>query len=190
MIAKLFEIAEIKIGYTLRVGSSNNTRKQIVGLVAAKDLDNNFKNIGEISISSNYNNFLEKGDILVKSRGNSATAKVFNYDRNDCLAAATLLVVRLKTKDFIPEYVELAINTSRNQQLLRTMASSTLVPTLKPSSLKGIEIPAISLDEQERLIKEFSLITRTEDVLKQYLVNLQSIKNIMDNKFMEEKYGR
>lgn len=190
MIAKLFEIAEIKIGYTLRASSANNTKKQAVGLVAAKDLDSNFENIGEISISSNYNNFLEKGDILVKSRGNSATAKVFNYDRNDCLAAATLLVVRLKTKDFIPEYVELVINTSRNQQLLRTMASSTLVPTLKPSSLKEIEIPVISLAEQEHLIKEFSLITRTEDVLKQYLANLQSIKTIMDNKFTEEKYGR
>lgn len=190
MIVKLFKIAEIKIGYTLRAGSTNNTKKQLAGLVAAKDLDSNFENIGEIAISSKYDNFLKKGDILVKSRGNSATARVFDCDKNNCLAAATLLVVRLKTEDFIPEYVELVINTPRNQQLLKTMTSSTLIPTLKPSSLREIEIPVISLSEQEHLIKEFSLITRTEDVLKQYLANLQSIKTIMDNKFTEEKYGR
>jgi len=166
---KLNHIADIHIGYNLR--SVVKTERQTVSIISAKGLAEDFQNADETTIPSSFSNYLQDGDILVKSRGDRYEAKVFRAQSKGRLyiASNTLIVVRLTTGNYRPAYIAQVINSEKAQQFLRLLSSGQVVPTLSPSSLGHLSCPEISLRKQEQLENT----TRTLDDYRIYLAQYQ-----------------
>jgi restriction endonuclease S subunit len=185
MKKKLSDIAEIRTGYNFR--SISNVGLQDVCVISAKDLNNNFTDLEMFLIPASYDGYLRKGDILVKSRGTSFEAKVFNVDDsvNKYIAVNTLLIVRLKTDEYKPSYIAHIINSGGVQLFLRGLASGQTVPILSPASLGILQCPEIPIERQE----EIEVITETIDdyrvTMAKYIKAQEDLVKAIENKITE-----
>lgn len=183
---RLHDISLIRTGYNFR--SIANTAKQPVFLVSAKDLNSNFTDLDEIEIPNSYGNFLQEGDILVKSRGANYEAKVFHKPRTTdqpYIAANTLIIISLTDKSYKPSYVAQIIILEETQQLLRSLSSGRTVPILSPSSLGSLRCPEASPEKQE----QFETITKTIDeyqsTVAQYQKATDNLTKVLKTKLVK-----
>lgn len=182
---QLNHISEIRTGYNFR--SIANTERQMVYLVSAKDLDTNFSDIIEIEIPATYGNYLQDGDILVKSHGTTYTAKVFKTKKRDypCIAANTLLIVRITSKDYKPPYIAQIINSNGVQKYLKLLSSGQTVPFLSPSSLGSINCPKASLGKQDEIEVISEIIGDYQATLVKYMEAGENLTKALNAKLME-----
>ncbi len=170
---RLQDISIIRTGYNFR--SISSTSLQTVRLISAKDLASNFTDADEVRIPDSYKNYLQDGDILVKSRGPFYEAKVFTNPNQSSkyVATNTLIVVRLTTKDYKPSYITEIINAPGSQRFLRSLSSGQTVSILSPSSLGLLNCPQTPLAEQDQL----EIITKTID---DYQITITKYKETSD----------
>ncbi len=182
---QLNHISEIRTGYNFR--SIANTERQTVYLVSAKDLDTNFSDIAEIDIPATYNNYLQNGDILVKSHGTTYAAKVFKTIKQDhpCIAANTLLIVRITSKDYKPSYLAQIINSNGVQKYLKLLSSGQTVPFLSPSSLGSINCPKAPLERQGEIEIITEVIDDYQATLAKYIEAGENLTKALNAKLME-----
>lgn len=183
---RLQNISSLRTGYYFR--STTDTAKRPVFLISAKDLSSNFTNLDEIEIPSSYSNFLQDGDILVKSHGANYEAKVFHKPKSTnqpYIAANTLIIARLTSNNYKPSYIAQIINSEETQQFLRSLSSGHTVPILSPSSLGSLQCPEISLEKQA----QFELIAKTIDeyqsTLAQYQKATDNLTKALKTKLMK-----
>lgn len=183
---RLHDISLIRTGYNFR--SIANTAKQPVFLVSAKDLKTNFTDLDEIEIPNSYSNFLQEGDILVKSRGANYEAKVFHKPRTTdqpYIAANTLIIISLTDKSFRPSYIAQIINSEETQQLLRSLSSGHTVPILSPSSLSSLRCPEASLEKQEQFETITKIIDEYQSTVAQYQKATDNLTKALKTKLMK-----
>lgn len=185
MSKKLGSISEIRTGYNFR--SISGVDCQTVNLVSAKDFSTDFVDTDEISIPSSYSNYLQDGDILVKSRGLNYEAKVFIKSDPEAsyIAANTLIIVRIKDKDFKPRYIAQIINSDGAQRFLRTLSSGQTVSILSPVSLGSLMCPEAPLDKQERLEIIAKTIEDYEITLVKYVKAQGRLMKVLQNNLTE-----
>lgn len=173
---RLHDISLIRTGYNFR--GITNTAKQSVFLVSAKDLNSNFADLDEIEIPKSYGNFLQDGDIIVKSRGTNYEAKVFHKPKSTdqpYIAANTLIIISLTDKNYKPSYIAQIINSDEPQQFLRSLSSGHTVPILSPSSLGSLRCPEASLEKQG----QFETVARIIDDYQSTVAQYQKAANIL-----------
>ena len=183
---RLQDISQIRTGYNFR--SIANTAKQPVFLVSAKDLNSNFTDLDEIEIPNSYGNFLQEGDILVKSRGANYEAKVFHKSKTSnqpCIAANTLIIISLTDKNYKPSYVAQIINSEETQQFLRSLSSGRTVPILSPSSLGSLRCPEASPEKQEQFETVARIIDDYQSTLAQYQKATDNLAKALKTKLMK-----
>lgn len=183
---RLHDISLIRTGYNFR--SIANTAKQSVFLVSAKDLNSNFTDLDEIEIPNSYGNFLQEGDILVKSRGANYEAKVFHKPRTTdqpYIAANTLIIISLTDKSFRPSYIAQIINSEEIQQLLRSLSSGHTVPILSPSSLGSLRCPGASPEKQEQFETITKIIDEYQSTVAQYQKATDNLTKALKTKLMK-----
>lgn len=184
-MTNLKDIANIRIGYNL--GRETKTRLQTVFAISTKDLATNYTEIREMKVPASFNNYLQDGDILVKSRGANYEAKIF-HPRGQVypyIAVNTLIIVRLETEYYIPAYIAHIINSENAQQLLRSLSSGAVLSALSPLALGSLPCPRASLEKQEELEE----ITRTIDeyytCLAQYQKAGEKLGKAINQQFMK-----
>ena len=183
---RLHDISLIRTGYNFR--SIANTARQLVFLVSAKDLNSNFTDLDEIKIPSSYGNFLQDGDILVKSRGANYEAKVFHKPKSTdqpYVAANTLIIISTTDKNYKPSYIAQIINSDETQQLLRSLSSGHTVPILSPSSLGSLQCPEISLEKQEQFETIAKIIDDYQSTVAQYQKAADNLIKALKTKLMK-----
>ncbi len=170
---RLQNLSTIHTGYNSR--NISNTNLQAVRLVSAKDLASNFIDVDEVHIPNSYQNYLQNGDILVKSRGPLYEAKVFRIPNQKYryIAANTLIIVHLTSTNYKPSYITEIINAPGSQRFLRSLSSGQTVSILSPSSLGLLNCPQTPLEKQDQL----EIITRTID---DYQITIAKYKEASD----------
>ena len=191
MQTKITNVADIINGYTFR-GAIETIKNSDVFVLQAKDIiqgqnisDTNkltpiaFKGVRTAS-------FLQKNDVVVVSRGTGAgsfRSVVFNSNEN-VIASSSLLILRIKKKEILPEYVSLYLNSSDGQnKILETVVGSYIHAISRKKFEEEIKIPIPSLEKQESLVKLNQNIKQQEKIyerkkqLKQEIVNAP-IKNL------------
>lgn len=165
----LSNIAEIRTGYNPR--STAKSEQQTVFVVSAKDLATDYVETSKENIPKSFDNYLQDGDILVKSHGANHEAKIFrpHSQEHSYIAVSTLIIVRLKTNHYKPAYITQIINSESAQQFLRSLSSGAVLSALSPSSLGSLPCPRIPLIEQEKLEN----ITKTIDEYHAYMAQYQ-----------------
>lgn len=98
---------------------------------------------------------LRVGDILMAAKGARLLASCVEPAWLPAAAATTLLVLRLRTPDCLPEFLTLWLNQPVVRQQLRSRLSATSVPTLNKRDLLELPLPGHlpTLTDQKYLLR-------------------------------------
>ncbi len=190
MRIKITDFAEVINGYTFR-GAIETVEKSDIFVLQAKDVIQgqnitNTNNFTPIAFSGTRTaSFLQKNDVVIVSRGTGAgsfRSAIFDSDTN-VIASSSLLILRIKKKEILPEYISLYLNSTDGQnKILETVVGSYIHAISRKKFEEEIEIPIPSSEKQQSLIKLNQNIKQQEKIyerkkeLKQQIINA-SLKN-------------
>ncbi len=120
---------------------------------------------------------LKNGEILLQNKGRFAAA-VFNMPENECwITPASVIVLTLKTKKVLPEYIALYLNSAKGQRKLNNVKELSSIPFVTRPNLEGIDIPVPSIKKQQTLIDLNETISKYKELTKQKTKLLINIMN-------------
>ncbi|MBX7042362.1 MAG: restriction endonuclease subunit S [Ignavibacteria bacterium] len=130
----------------------------------------------ELPLSSKLeNHFLEKGDVIIASKGTENFAVAYQERIHPVVASSTFLVIRLRVKEeVVPEYVSWFLNLRKTQLFLRGRSKGTSIPSITKSDVENIDIPLPSVETQK-------LILRIEELLNNEKVLRRKIESLKDS---------
>jgi restriction endonuclease S subunit len=185
MHTKITNFADIINGYSFR-GAIETVKNSDIFVLQAKDIiqgENilNTNNLTPIAFTGiRTASFLQNNDIVIVSRGTgvgSFRSAIFQSDEN-VIASSSLMILRIKKKDILPEYVSLYFNSPDGQnKILQTVVGSYIHAISRKKFEEEIEIPIPPLEKQESLIKLNQNIKQQEKIyerkkqLKQEIIN-------------------
>src|SRR5574344_39946 len=168
MKQKLKNIANIRLGYAFRGRIIPDATGDIY-VIQPKDLSD-FNPI-TISIDKiNVSHLLTKQDVLFSNRGNFR-AKTFDGTKK-AIASGGFFVLRVNNSKFLPEYVELFLNSSLGQQVFASKQELMTIPALTKRQVEEIKIPVIQINKQRQLVK-LAQLHQKEYALMQQLIELK-----------------
>ncbi len=172
MRTKITDFAEIINGYTFR-GAIETASNSDIFVLQAKDVvqGQNVTIINKLTpIAFNGTrtaSFLQKNDIVIVSRGTgvgSFRSAIFDSDAN-VIASSSLLILRIKKKEVLPEYISLYLNSVDGQnKILETVVGSYIHAISRKKFEEEIEIPVPSLEKQQSLIQLNQNIKQQEQI--------------------------
>jgi restriction endonuclease S subunit len=191
MHLKIKDIADVITGYTFREAIKTVTDTDIF-VLQAKDVSTGqniitTENLTQIAFSGiRTGSFLQNNDIIIVSRGMGAgsfRSAVYNSVGN-VIASSSVLILRIRNKDVLPEYVSLYLNSTDGQnKILETVIGSYIKAISRKKLEAEIEIPVPPLDKQKSLveldknIKEQEKIYNRKKELKKQIISA-TIKNL------------
>lgn len=98
---------------------------------------------------------LEEGDVLVTSRGTTIKVAVFEKQAMTCIPSANFNVIRPNGM-IRGAYLKLFLESPVGNKLLKGLQRGTSVMNLNFKDLYDLEVPALTLTEQDALISEYS----------------------------------
>lgn len=183
---KVSNFAEVINGYTFR-GAIETAKNRDILVLQAKDITQG-ENVTEIEKLTPISfkgtrtaSFLQKDDVLIVSRGmgvGSFRSAIFSLDATNIIASSSLLILRIKNKEVLPEYISLYFNSIEGQnKILETVAGSYIRAISRKKFEEEIKIPIPSLETQRSLIKLNQNIKQQEKIydrkkeLKKEIIN-------------------
>lgn len=151
----LKDIAEIFSGYAFRerVGAFPTGDTAVVQM---KNIDTNdslqLDGVPRVSIPDlNERQLLRQGDLLLRARGMFHTAALVTWPIERAIAAAPLMVIRLKSSLVHPPYLRWFLNQQATQAKLVKLAAGSHVRTLSKATVEELVIPLPPLDRQGQI---------------------------------------
>ncbi len=93
---------------------------------------------------------LVEGDILIKARGNNNEASL--YQGTEAVVASNqFFVLRLRTKQVLPDYLCWVLNHPVTQASLQRQQSGTAIKAITRATLMGLVVPIPDLAKQQRI---------------------------------------
>ena len=97
--------------------------------------------------------------------------------------------IEINSKDFLPEYIQIFLNSENCKERLRKEANGTVIVTVNTKILKELEIPELPIWKQKDLI-EYENSYYTEKKLTEQILELKEkeFQMVLDQNFEKEKY--
>lgn len=185
MHTKLHHVSEVIAGYTFR----GAVKPDITGnlfVFQAKDLVQGlpFENTETLTKISHdtpgYSGRLQKNDVLLVARGMRSGAfrsTIFIADESNVIPSSSVHVIRVTSKDVLPEYLSHYLNSKEGQDALSQIISGSYIGALPRKGLEKIDIPIPSLRKQEALINLFRNIREQQKIIDREKKIKQNIIN-------------
>jgi len=154
---KILDIADVKMGYGFRSRIEHSPIGNIP-VIQPRDITNDgllqVDDACRVSMESvKKARILDKGDVLLASRGRSASAIYEGQFDNKVIASGSLFVLTVKGGiPVLPEYLSLFFNSEKGKQELSRLTERTTIPYLNRSTLEQMNIPIPPLETQEKLV--------------------------------------
>jgi restriction endonuclease S subunit len=123
---------------------------------------------------------LQRGDVVLVSRcTESGYFRSALYEGGDepVVTGSSLLVLRLRSGDIIPEYLVSYLNSAIGQNELHKLASGATIKFLPRAQLKSLLIPILPKEEQKAFVEleqnirqQINLLNKQKDILSNLLV--------------------
>lgn len=171
---KLGEIAEIQTGYSFREAIIDDESGVIV--IQAKDIDGMYAkqdHLPRVNQDFSKSRLLNRGDVLLTSRG-SFRSTVAKFDK-PTVASSSLYSIRLKTNNYMPEFLAIYLNSGRAQSYLKQSAKGATIQSVNTQDLVNLPVPSISLEKQRLLVKIQQNIESQGSLLQAKLDTLNKI---------------
>lgn len=192
MHIKVSEFAVVINGYTFR-GAIETVKNEGIFVLQAKDIIQwqnitDTKRLTPIAFTGTRTaSFLQKNDVVIVSRGTGAgsfRSTVFDSEDTNIIASSSLLILRIKKKEILPEYIALYFNSLGGQnKILQTVIGSYIQAISRRKFEEEMEIPLPLLHIQQSLvnlnknIKQQEKIYERKKKLKQQIIEA-TIKNL------------
>lgn len=152
---KLEDIADVSTGVYKKGSPDGN-----VYCLQAKHFDENGKFHQSVVIGPEINmderlekHLLQKGDIIIISKGESNRACLFQNEVSPAVASSIFFVIRLHHQDVLPEYLQWYLNTSFMQATLSGFSRGTQIRSLSKKALVKVEVRIPSIHRQKQILK-------------------------------------
>jgi len=161
----LNEIANIHAGYSFR--SAILDAGSGVGVIQAKDVAELYLKLStspKVRQDFPSARLLGMGDVVLTTRG-SFRASVVNLNIK-AIASSSLHVIRLKTDEYLPEFVALFLNSPQAQNYLNQSAKGATIKSVSATDLGMTRIPIVALEDQKLLVKLQQNVERQSKLLE------------------------
>ncbi len=153
---QLGEVAEIFRGKSVSKKDTNGD----IGVV-------NISNIGQFEIDYSgmdkldeeerkvQSYVLQEGDVLIPARGTAIRTAVFEKQSYPCIASSNVIIIRPDPRKLNATYLKIFIDSPIGNSLISSLQQGMTVMNISYKDLKVLEVPFPTLDEQERIAKEY-----------------------------------
>ncbi|MBK7184295.1 MAG: restriction endonuclease subunit S [Bacteroidetes bacterium] len=104
-----------------------------------------------------YTNLLKPGHVLFSSKGR-IFATVWQGQIKEAVATGTFIVLEPRSKEIIPEYLALYLNSSKAKRYFDLHLKTATVNHIGKKQLDQLEIEIPSIQKQQLLVKAYQLI--------------------------------
>lgn len=184
---ELNNVADVLGGYVYN--SRNKIENPVsVKMVKVENFDGSIVNVDEVqkvdveeSRVSNY--LLQKGDILLASKGTIIKAAILQEVNEPCIFTNNIIVIRVKEGKMIPEYLLSYLNGELGKKVLSKIETGSVIKNIPLKQLKGIEVPVVDMDTQEVICNRFNQL---QIKLKEAQQAVLHYKNKIEDLFASE----
>jgi len=100
-----------------------------------------------------YKNYLEKGDILLATKGIDHPAMLYDESYTPAIASSVFTVLRIKQTDIVlPEYLQWYLNHPTTARKLAAASQGTSMPLINREVIEQLEVPIPSLEKQQTIL--------------------------------------
>jgi len=193
---KLGKISEIESGLIL---SRKRARNEFELVKEYKVLSlNNIEVHGDFNESSlesfasndllDEHYFTKTGDIIL--RLNEPYRAVYIQEHHaGVLIPSYFVSIQIMNNKFLPEYVSWYLNTKRVKKHFLRLQSGTMTPNINQKLLRDLDIPPLSLDEQERITALNQLYLKECRLLKRLIDEKDMYYQGLTDQLIKEKLG-
>ena len=171
---KISEIAEVVSGVYLQTAPYGE-----VSYLQIKDLlsESPEKTASKVTLSpKNERYLLAKGDLLFAGKGTTYLCKVFDLDI-PAIASTTLYIIRLTSKDILPDYLCWYLNQPSMMAMMKTQQVGTGTPLIHKQVVEDFEIPVPNTDSQRQIVELAKLQAREKELYQAIAKKRQLITN-------------
>jgi len=174
---KLGNIADIQVGYQARarvVNEIDGSHKLIQGKDFNEEgifLLDNLISFSPERKPSIYE--VQKGDILLQSRGIKHSVYFIDKYMKNTLAAGSFYIIRVKSKEVLPAYIYWYLNQQDAQSFLDAHAGGATISFIPKKAIMELEVKIPQKTKQEN-IKEIMKLWKKERKLRDALSVLRS----------------
>lgn len=191
---KLGEISEIRTGLVLSRKQSKSDTGIDYHVLTLSSIEKegrinlntieNFKSVTELDSKL----LTKQGNIIIRL-SNPYTAVYIKKEYENILMPSLIASIEINSKDFLPEYIQIFLNSENCKERLRKEANGTVIVTVNTKILKELEIPELPIWKQKDLI-EYENSYYTEKKLTEQILELKEkeFQMVLDQNFEKEKY--
>ena len=191
---KLGEISEIRTGLVLSRKQSKSDAGIDYHVLTLSSIEKegrinlntieNFKSVTELDSKL----LTKQGNIIIRL-SNPYTAVYIKKEYENILIPSLIASIEINSKDFLPEYIQIFLNSENCKERLRKEANGTVIVTVNTKILKELEIPELPIWKQKDLI-EYENSYYTEKKLTEQILELKEkeFQMVLDQNFEKEKY--
>lgn len=183
---RISEIAEVASGVYLQTAPYGE-----VAYLQIKDLlsESPEKTASKVTLSpKNERYLLAKGDLLFAGKGTTYLCKVFDLDI-PAIASTTLYIIRLTSKDVLPEYLCWYLNQPSVMAAMKAQQVGSGTPLIRKQVVEDFEIPVPDIDIQRQIVELAQLQTREKELYQALAEKHEQLTNqLIMNKL--NKYGQ
>lgn len=186
------DIAEVQMGYPFRSRLEFSV-DGVLAVIQMKDLDSdnrvdcdNVQKIEMIAVGDKH--FVEKGDLIFRSRGVTNTAAILDKEPIRAIVAAPLLRIRVNENKILPEYLCWYINQEVSQQYLKTRQEGTHGGMISRQALESLPVEVPDLETQKKIVEIINLHNHRQNLeKKRKVMQEQEISMLLLNIIRGEK---
>lgn len=156
-------------------------------VLTISDIDNgNISNsLTRINVDDNKLDryLIENGDIIISSKGTRIKIAVAEIGNRKIIANGNLIVLRIDQKKLNPYYLEMYLNSSDGQAILKQIQTGSVIISINPSRLETITISTLSFEEQNKIADKYKAKQKQIALAQDHI---RKLENELDNFYEEE----
>ena len=189
---RILDLATVFTGHTLR-GRMENDPNGDCAIIQAKDLTTNgtvkFRNSPYKIILKQVPpaQLLQKGDILLLSKGTNNKALLYDAAFPHAAATSAFTILRITNNQVKPAFLAWYINSPQAQEYFSTQRAGTTTLNLSKRAIEELPVPVPPLLKQELMIKLVKQHQLYASLVDEYQQNLQSLVNNLLNSRLNDR---
>lgn len=156
-------------------------------VLTISDIDNgNISNsLTRINVDDNKLDryLIENGDIIISSKGTRIKIAVAEIGNRKIIANGNLIVLRIDQKKLNPYYLEMYLNSSDGQAILKQIQTGSVIISINPSRLETITISTLSFEEQNKIADKYKAKQKQIALAQDHI---RKLENELDNFYEDE----
>ncbi len=95
-------------------------------------------------------------DVLLSCRGTIDKVAVFKSTNHKVIASANILIIRLKNKEVLSDYLKIFLESPLGSALIKSFQRGSVIMNINQEDIKEMKIPKLPLENQKQIISNYN----------------------------------